>query len=383
VNEDKSTRYQRLKRQAGIISLVWGVVLLAGLVASGAHVALRDAAESAVPAALGSWRSTAIVFAYVAALSMANEIVMLPLGFYSGFILERRYDLSNETLPGWLRDQAKSLILGVVLGGAAAAAIYWCIRRSPESWWVSAGVLFTVLIVGLTNVAPVLLLPIFYTVKPLDRDALRTRLLALAERAGARVLGAYEWGLGGKTRKANAALAGLGATRRILVSDTMLAEYSDDEIEVVLAHEIAHHVHGDIWKGIAFESALIVAGFYLASRALTALRGVAGLRSVDDVAGLPLLLLAAGVVSVMMVPAAHAMSRAFERRADRFALQLTQNPVAFISAMRRLGAQNLAEEHPSRLVQWLFYSHPPIGDRIAVAQQVRSRKLEVESTSNF
>src|SRR4030095_4886883 len=231
---------------------------------------------------------------------------------------------------------------------------------------------------GLTNVAPVLLLPIFYTVKPLDRDALRTRLLALAERAGARVLGAYECGLGGKTRKANAALAGLGATRRILVSDTMLAEYSDDEIEVVLAHEIAHHVHGDICKGIAFESALIVAGFYLASRALTALRGVAGLRSVDDVAGLPLLLLAAGVVSVMMVPAAHAMSRAFERRADRFALQLTQNPVAFISAMRRLGAQNLAEEHPSRLVQWLFYSHPPIGDRIAVAQQVRSRKSDAD-----
>ena len=113
-----------------------------------------------------------------------------------------------------------------------------------------------------------LLLPLFYTVKPLDRDALRTRLLALAERAGARVLGAYEWGLGDKTRKANAALAGLGGTRRILVSDTMLAEYSDDEIEVVLAHEIAHHVHGDIWKGIVFESALIVAGFYLASQVL-------------------------------------------------------------------------------------------------------------------
>ena len=142
------------------------------------------------------------------------------------------------------------------------------------------------LIVGLTNLAPVLLLPVFYSVKPLDRDALRLRLLALAERAGARVLGAYEWGLGEKTRKANAALAGLGGTRRILVSDTMLAEFSDDEIEVVLAHEIAHHVHGDIWKGIAFESALIVAGFYLASQVLLATAGPAGLRGVDDVAGL-------------------------------------------------------------------------------------------------
>src|SRR4029079_3134621 len=121
-----------------------------------------------------------------------------------------------------------------------------------------------------TNLAPVLLLPLFYTVKPLDRDTLRLRLLALAERAGARVFGAYEWGLGAKTRKANAALTGIGATRRILVSDTMLAEYSDEEIEVVLCHEIAHHVHGDIWKGLAFESALILAGCFAAARALEA-----------------------------------------------------------------------------------------------------------------
>ena len=379
MNEDKSTRYQRLKRQASLISLAWGIALLAGLVWSGGHVALRDAAEAAVPAALSpSLRICAIVFAYVALLSVVNEIVTLPLGFYSGFVLERRYELSNETFGGWLRDQLKSFAIGLVLAGGAAEAIYWCIRRSPDAWWLSAGLLFTLLIVGLTNVAPVVLLPLFYSVKPLSRDALRTRLLSLAERAGARVLGAYEWGLGGKTRKANAALAGLGGTRRILVSDTMLADYSDDEIEVVLAHEIAHHVHGDIWKGILFESALIVAGFYLASRVLGALGASAGLRGVDDVAGLPLLLLAAGAVSIVMVPAAHAMSRAFERRADRFALELTQNPVAFISAMRRLGAQNLAEEDPSRLVQWLFYSHPPMAARIAAARAHRV-KLEVRS----
>jgi STE24 endopeptidase len=368
VNEDKSTRYQRLKRQASMISLAWGIVLLAGLVWTGGHVALRNAAEAAVAVLPPSWRSGAVVFAYVLFLSALNEIATFPLSFYSGFVLERRYELSNETFGGWLRDQAKSFAIGVVLAGGAAALIYWCIRRSPEYWWVSAGLLFTLIIVGLTNLAPVVLLPLFYTVKPLNRDALRTRLLSLAERAGARVLGAYEWGLGGKTRKANAALAGLGGTRRILVSDTMLADYSDDEIEVVLAHEIAHHVHGDIWKGIVFESALIVGGFYLASRVLPALGGAAGLRSVDDVAGLPLLLLAAGAVSLMMVPAAHAMSRAFERRADRFALELTQNPVAFISAMRRLGAQNLAEEDPSLIVQWLFYSHPPMADRIAAAR---------------
>jgi STE24 endopeptidase len=228
---------------------------------------------------------------------------------------------------------------------------------------------FALLIVGLANLAPVVLLPLFYRLKPLDRNTLRARLLALADRAGARVLGAYEWGLGDKTRKANAALTGLGSTRRILVSDTMLAEYSDEEIEVVLAHEIAHHVHGDIWKGIVYESVLILAGFYFAARLLSA---PAGLRGVDDIAGLPLLLLAAGAVSIVMMPVAHAMSRRFERSADRFALDLTRNPAAFVSAMRRLSAQNLAEEQPSKVVQWLFYSHPPIRERIAAAEAFKS-----------
>jgi Zn-dependent protease with chaperone function len=369
VNEDKASRYHRLKRQASVVSLLWGVLLLGGLIATGWNAALRDAAERiAADIAPASWSAAATVLCFVVLLSLLNEIAGLPLGFYSGFVLERQYELSKETLAGWLADQAKSFAIGVTLAAIAAELLYGFMRLSPDRWWLAAGLTFTLLIVGLTNLAPVLLLPIFYSVKPLDRDALRERLLALAERADARVLGAYEWGLGEKTKKANAALAGLGATRRILVSDTMLAEFSDDEIEVVLAHEIAHHVHGDIWKGIAFESTLILAGFYLASMVLRAMAGPAGLRGVDDVAGLPLLLLTAGAVSLVMMPAAHAMSRAFEREADRFALRLTRNPGAFISAMRRLGAQNLAEDDPSKIVQWLFYSHPPVRDRIAAAQ---------------
>jgi STE24 endopeptidase len=355
MNEDKASRYHRLKRTVSIVSLIWGVVLMIALIASGASAGLRNVARGHV-------------VPYVVLLSLVNEMVGLPLGFYSGYVLERRYGLSNETLGGWALDQVKSFALGIVLGGAAAQVVYWCISGSPDRWWLTAGVIFAVLFVGLTLLVPVVFLPLFYSIKPLAREALSMRLLRLAERAGARVLGAYEWGLGEKTKKANAALAGIGGTRRILVSDTMLAEYSDDEIEVVLAHELAHHVHGDIWKGIAFESVLIVAGFFLASRLLQLFIAPLRLAGPDDVAGLPLLLLAAGAVSLVMVPFAHAMSRAFERSADRFALDLTRNPSAFISAMRRLGAQNLAEEHPSRLVQVLFYSHPPLRERIAAAE---------------
>jgi STE24 endopeptidase len=364
VNEDKAVRYQRLKRRASIVSVVWTVVLLAGLVAAGQHVRLRDVVERSLPAAPG--------LGYAAMLWLLHEAGSLPLAFYSGVLLERRYGLSTERVSSWLGDQVKALAISVALGGGAASLVYWFIRWSPDRWWLPSGLVFALLIVGLTNLAPVLLLPIFYSVKPLDREALRARLLSLANRAGARVLGAYEWGLAEKTKKANAALTGLGATRRILVSDTMLAEYPDEEIEVVLAHELAHHVHGDIWKGIAFESALVIAGFYLASQVLQRFAATTGLRGVSDVAGMPLLLLAAGLVSFVTMPFAYAMSRAFERSADSFALDLTRNPAAFISAMRRLSAQNLAEEQPSRLVEWFFYSHPPMRERIAAAESLRA-----------
>ena len=375
MNEDKATRYHRSKRAASVVSLAWAGALLVGLLATGLNVSLRSIAEWVALPVSSFWVPTVTAFVYVALLTLINGVVDLPVTFYSGFVLERRYGLSNEGVGAWLRDQLKALAVGGILSAAAAALLYRLIAWSPQWWWLTAGITFALVIVGLAQLAPVLLLPLFYHVKPLEKESLRARLLALAERAGARVIGAYEWGLGDKTKKANAALTGIGATRRILVSDTMLAEYSDEEIEVILAHELAHHVHGDIWKGIVFESALMVCGFYLAARVLAAFSRSIGLRGVVDAAGLPLLLLAAGAVSLLMAPIAHAMSREYERRADRFALDLTRNPAAFISAMRRLGAQNLAEDRPSKVVEWLFYSHPPIRERIAAAERfVSARK---------
>jgi STE24 endopeptidase len=368
MNEDKSSRYNRQKRRADVASYAWTILLFVVLLVTPGSIAMRDAAEFTA-ARFGAAAPTVAVLVYVLLLGVLNEIVDVPLGFYNGFVLEHRYGASTETIGGWLRDKAKSFALALVLGGGAAGVLYAIIRASPERWWLPAGAVFIVLVIAMTNLVPVLLLPLFYSVRPLTRDELLNRLLSLADRAGARIVGAYEWGLSDKTRKANAALAGLGRSLRILVSDTMLSEYSDDEIEVVLAHELAHHVHGDIWKGIVFESVLIYAGFYFAFRVLARFAVPFGLTGPADVAGIPLLLLAASGVSLVTIPAAHAMSRAFERNADAFALNLTGNPAAFVSAMRRLGEQNLAEDDPSRLVQWLFYSHPPVRARIAAAQQ--------------
>jgi STE24 endopeptidase len=326
-------------------------------------VSLRNLA-----AAVGGESWVPLVATYVTLVVLISEALQLPLAFYQGVVLERRYGLSTETTPAWWRDQLKAAVLTLVFSIGAALIVWSLLRWFPDRWWMIAAGCFTVILVALAQLAPVLLMPLFYDCKPLDRPSLVERLVSLANRAGAQVLGVFELRLSDRTRKANAALTGIGRTRRILLSDTLLASHSDEEIEVILAHELAHHVHRDIWKAIALEATLIALGFYLGDRVLTLLAAPLGLQGKADIAGLPLLVLTAGAVSVALLPLANAFSRAHERRADRYALEMTRNAGAFVTAMKRLAAQNLAEEHPSALVETLFHSHPSISSRVAAAE---------------
>lgn len=351
MNEPKSSRYHRLTRRAGLASLAITVLVLAAM----------------VPV-----RPPLPVAAYAALLVLLVEIAALPLTLYR-YTLERRYELSSQTLPDALKDQGKGLGLALALAVAGAVVVYRLIAVSSAWWWLMAATLGAVVTLVLARLAPVLLLPLFYRFTPLDRPGLSARLIELSRRAGVPVLGVYVWGLGAKTRRANAALVGAGGTRRILLSDTMLAEYSDDEIEVILAHELAHHAHGDIPKAIALEYALLLAAGWVASAVLNASWAPLGLAGPADPAGLPVLVLGAGAVMLASAPLVNAFSRANERRADAFALALTRRGEAFVSAMRRLGQQNLVEENPSRTTVWLFHSHPPLEERIARAEGTLDR----------
>lgn len=367
-NEDKATRYHRLRRRAAILSAGLGAVFLVVLLISGWSADLRAMSEQ-----LARETFVGTIVIYVIALALLHDLIQLPLAFYEGVTLERRYGLSTESTGRWWKDHAKGWAVGTALGLAAALGVVSLIRWSPSSWWLAAAFGFSLVVVALAQLAPVLLLPLFYEVKPLNREALAARLAALAERAGTPILGTFEWRLSDRTKKANAALAGLGRTRRILLSDTLLSDYSDDEIEVILAHELAHHVHHDIWRAIAFETALIAVGFYISDAVLTVWSGSFGTAGKADVALLPLLLLTMGVVSLVLLPLRNALSRSHERRADRFALTMTRNLESFVTAMKRLAAQNLAEEAPSPIVEALFHSHPSISARISAA---RSFKLD-------
>jgi Zn-dependent protease with chaperone function len=363
-NEDKATRYHRLQRRASVLATASAVGFLLLLLVTGLSAAIRGLLERAFS---GAFVATAV--GYVCVVFLLYELVQMPFAYYQGIVLERRYGLSTETRQHWWVNHAKAAGVGLAFGVAGAVLVVTLIRWNPDSWWMMAALLFVAILVGLAQLAPVVLLPLFYTFTPLNRPELVARLVALADRAGARVVGVFEWRLSDRTRKANAALTGIGSTRRILLSDTLLAEHSDDEIEVILAHELAHHVHRDIWSGIALETVLITAGLFVADAALTRLAGSFGLLGKGDVAALPLLLLATAVVSLLFLPLANGLSRAHERRADRYALTITRNAEAFVSAMKRLAAQNLAEEQPPAFVEWLLHSHPSTQSRIDAARR--------------
>jgi STE24 endopeptidase len=363
MNEDKATRYHRLGRRVAFVSLICSAGALAALLATGASAGVRSVAAS-----IAGGNPALTVAAYVALLSAAFDMALLPVSFYRSYLLEHRYQLSTQNAAHWLKDHIKSALVGLLFAEAGALFVYSAIARSPGSWWLAAGVAYSLVLVVLVKLAPVVLLPLFYRCKPLERAELRDRLAVLASKAGARISGVYELTLSDRTRKANAALAGMGQTRRILLSDTLLADYSDDEIEVILAHELGHHVHRDIWSSILYDMTLAFAALFAARLALDWAVPVLGLSGPADVAGLPVLLLAAGAVEFAVRPLLNALSRAHERRADAYALTMTANAPAFISAMRRLGQQNLAEENPSRLVKALFYTHPPVKERVRAAQ---------------
>jgi len=308
------------------------------------------------------------LFFYVMFLSVISKVLGFALDFY-GFRLEHRFNLSNQRLFSWLKDEFKGWLLGLVMATVLAEIVYALIRTSPQYWWIIGWLIFMGLFVFFAQIAPVVLFPLFYKFAPLQNDELKARLMRLGERAGTRVRGVYEWKLSEKSKKANAALTGLGNTRRIILADTLLQNYSDDEIEAVLAHELGHHVHGHMVKMIVVQALVTLAGFWAANYVLRyAIDEQHMFQHLADFANLPLLALVASGLSLLLMPALNAYSRFTERQADLYCWKCVADVTPYITAMEKLARQNLSESHPSRLVELLFHSHPPISKRIAAAE---------------
>jgi len=317
---------------------------------------------------LSQWPVSLVLTA--ACLGVPWFLITLPLGYYAGFHLPHRFGQSTQTIGGWLIDLAKSLLVGVCLGVPLLVGLYAIIRAWPDAWWAIAGAGYLALTVVLSILAPIVLLPLFNRFRPLgdDRSDLVDRLIRLSEAAGRRVRGVYSFDMSRRTKSANAALVGLGRTRRIVLGDTLLDEFPADEIEAVLAHELGHHVHGDIPLAVLAGAGVMLVNLRMADAALAAAAARGALASPADPAGLLILLMVFSILGFLAAPLENAFSRWRERRADAFSVELTGRPQAFADAMTRLANQNLADANPPRWAVILFGTHPPLGERIRFAQ---------------
>jgi STE24 endopeptidase len=349
----------RIRHRLLALEMGLGGALLLLLLLSGMAERLRDWVIGVAA------QPVLVVGIYFVAVWAAYGLMMLPMGYYGGFRLPHRYGLSTQTLQGWVVDEVKSSLLGLGFGVVVVEVIYYLLRVTPELWWLIAGGFMVVLSVILANLAPVLLVPLFYKLEPVADEGLVSQLEQLAARTRTTIRGVYTIDLSSRTKAANAMIMGLGNTRRIVLGDTLYADYGPDEIETILAHELAHQVGHDVWWGLVLQSGLTLVGFYVVHLALR--RGIVawGLQGLDDVAGLPLVGLVMGLFLAVTAPVGNGFSRWRERLADEYALRMTGKPEAFISAMVRLANQNLADVDPERWVELLLHSHPAVGRRIA------------------
>jgi len=368
--QQKAHRYARQRQTLMLINLGISAVVIAVLLFSGLSFWLRDALQFAAGwQPIEGWEPLRITL-YFLVLGAAVAIIDAPLTWYSGYVLPHRYGLSTQRSGAWLRDGVKSLAISLPFEILAVLFVYLLLAVSPNAWWLWTGLAMLLFTVVLANLAPILLLPLFYKLTPLPDGDVKQRALALAAQAHTRVRGIYSMNMSAKTTAANAAVMGLGNTRRIVIGDTLLNQYTPDEIEVVVAHELGHQVHRDIPKLILVQTATMLGGLYLVNLALHAVvAAIPAFHGLSDPATMPLVAAVLGVFGLIVLPLTNGFSRTVERQADGYALESTGKVSAFISAMTRLANQNLSELNPHPLVGFFLYNHPSIGNRLAFARK--------------
>jgi STE24 endopeptidase len=315
-----------------------------------------------------------LVLAFIAIFGGIAALLELPLGYYSGYVLPHRFGQSTQNFKSWVADQVKSLLISAPLGLILLELIYLALRLTGGWWWAWTGAGMLVFTVILANLSPILIMPLFNKFVPLgdEHAELAERLMALAKRANTKVKGVFKFDMSRRTKAANAALTGIGNTRRIVLGDTLINEFTPDEIETVLAHELGHHVHKDIPILMAFGTVMTLGGLFLASLVLDWAARHFGFAGPADIAGLPALALVLGAFGLITQPLNNAFSRWRERMADEYALESTGKAEAFASAFIRLANQNLGEADPEKWVVFMFYDHPPLGERIKMVSETRN-----------
>jgi STE24 endopeptidase len=359
----KASRYSRIRYALVIIETGYLVILLFLFAGFGFSTGL-------VKYITGLVHDRSLVLAvYIFVVYLAYYLLDFPLNFYHSLLLERNFSLSNQKIKDWLKDQVKAGVIFYIIALMLTGAFYYILKHFLHSWWLVVSLFWVFFSLILAKLTPVLIIPLFFKYEKLTDDNLRSRIVKLAEKMKVRILDVFEIDFSKKTLKGNAALVGWGGTKRVILADTLKDKYSNDEIEVILAHEFAHYRLKHLLKLILTNSLATILSFYIVFLTNERVLGVFGFSSLWDVAALPVVLIYLVICGIILQPLQNYISRRFERDADREALKVTGLKEAFIRTFEKLASQNLADRSPHPFIKFLFFDHPTIEERIILARK--------------
>jgi STE24 endopeptidase len=375
VNEPHATRYQRLKRRAHVVAALSGGAMLAVIALTPLARITADAAAHLAFGLPPLPQRLVSLAGFLGLLVALWQIAALPAMLYLGLRVDRRYGRSPASVEDVLIAQAQTMLLVLPAAFIAGATIQFAAWLAGRWWWIASGIALAVLLLAALQTAP-RVLAWLAGARRLDRDDLLERLASLARRAHVPIEDVYVLPAGA-TSGTTALVSGVGGRRSIFVSSELIRHWTDDEVAVVLAHELGHHAHGDLWRTLALDAGVLSAGLLLAQIALSIAAPVIGVHAAADLAALPCIALVAAVAWSAATPMRHAVSRRQERRADAFALALTGGADAFDTAIRRLASRHLAEERPSAIARWLFHAHPTVAERLDYTRAYRDLRSRI------
>jgi STE24 endopeptidase len=361
----KAQKYASIRRRLSIVEVIVAMPLFVWLLLSGIF---KDIAETLSLATVPQ----AVVFFII--LLTAYLILTFPLNVYRDYVLPKRYGLSIQNLIGWLKDYIKIPLIMLLLGSGIIALLYWFLDGWTDIWWLLALGLLMIISLALSVLAPIIIIPLFYTMRPLEDESLKKRFVTLAAKADAAISGIYLMDFSSRSTGANAVMMGAGSTRRIALSDTLLKDYSTEEIDVIIAHELGHYKNHDTWRIFIIQGLLMALILWLTDVITRAMLGNFDLVSISEVAAMPLLAVVFAVIGSLMTPITNLFVRRREKAADDYALKLTDNPEGFISMMSKITDQNLDEARPNKFIEALLYDHPSWQNRVVGAKDYLARR---------
>jgi Zn-dependent protease with chaperone function len=364
---EQAMRYYRSGNVLWFVEQAWSIAVLVLLLTTGVSAALRNLARK-----IGrNWFFTIVV--YFALFTVVTTIIDLPLSYYTEFVRQHAYGLSNQTFGKWFGDTLKSLAVACIAGALVMWVPYLLLRKSPRRWWLYTAVALVPFIIVANLVAPIWIAPLFNKFEPMQNKVLEARILSLADRAGVEGSRVFQVNKSVDTKTLNAYVAGLFGTKRIVLWDTTLNRMTDRELLFVMGHEMGHYVLNHVWQGIAFSTVMLVASLYVAYRSADGVvaryGGRWGFASLADVASFPLLLLLMAAFGLVVTPLELAYTRHVEHEADRFGLEITQTNHSAGTAFVKLQQDALANPRPGLLYLIFRESHPPLAERIDFANE--------------